>query len=378
LVFPPGENWRMPLNADWIVLTITCALSLGLTPLFRKIALRTQFLDSPLGQLKKHTAPIPYLGGLAIYFSFLMGILGVLIAAPPPDSSRILAIFLGGTVVVILGLADDLFSLSPAVKFFFEILAACLLVGFGVQLEFIPGHPLLEKILTVFWVVAVTNAINLIDIMDGLAGGVAVIACMGLVFVPFLGAQSYVHLTAAALAGCVLGFLPFNYQPARIYMGDSGALFLGFVLAGLAMGHGYSHVNLVALCAPLFILGLPLYDTALVMFLRTLKGRSMFRGSNDHLALRLRSLGLTVRQTVHLLWLLSILLVLGAAFLVRTSEKRALAFLILFFLSALLFTAAVAGIPVEEGRERIRENPFRMPSVPKPPSAPSRKKGKRK
>lgn len=317
-------------------------------------------MDTPSGQLKKHTAPIPYMGGLAIYFAFLIGVLSALVLAPPPDFGRVLALLVGGTIVALLGLADDLFSLSPAVKFFFQILAASLLVVFGMKLEFMPSHPVLETALTVFWVVAVTNAINLIDIMDGLAGGVALIACLGFVFVPFLGSQSYVPLTAAALGGSVLGFLPFNYQPARIYMGDSGALFLGFILAGIAMGHGYTQVNVVGLCAPLLILGVPLYDTALVMALRLLKGRSMFRGSNDHLALRLRVLGFTVKQAVHSLWVLSFVLVVGAGLLVRVSEKRALVFILLVFLAAMIFTIFVSSIPVDEGTSKVRESPFRV------------------
>jgi UDP-GlcNAc:undecaprenyl-phosphate/decaprenyl-phosphate GlcNAc-1-phosphate transferase len=317
-------------------------------------------MDTPMGQLKKHTAPVPYLGGLAIYFSFLMAILGALILSPPPETYRVLALLVGGTVIALMGLWDDLFSLSPAWKFFFEIIAAGLLIFFGVKLEFLPNHPVLGCLLTILWVVAVTNAVNLIDIMDGLAGGIAVTACLAFVLVPFLGSQSYVPLVAAALGGSVLGFLPYNYQPARIYMGDSGALFLGFILAGVAMGHGYSQVNIIALCAPLFILGVPLYDTALVMVLRFMKGRSMFRGSNDHLALRLRSLGLTVKQTVNLLWMLSVLLAVCAGFMVRISEKRALVFMLFFFLAVVVFTVFISSIQVDEGRAKKRENPFRI------------------
>lgn len=364
------------MNTYWIIFLATFALSLGLTPLFRKIAIRSQFMDTPLGQLKKHTAPVPYLGGFAIYFAFLLGIIAALVVAPPPDSPRILAILVGGTVVAIMGLADDLFSLSPAVKFLFEILAAVLLIVLGVKLEFLPNHPILGFIFTVLWVVAVTNAVNLIDIMDGLAGGVAVVACLGFVLVPFLGAHSYVHLTAAALGGSVLGFLPYNYQPARIYMGDSGALFLGFVLAGIAMGHGYTQVNVVALSAPLLILGIPLYDMALVMMLRFLKKRSMFRGSNDHLALRLRALGLTVKQVVHSLWLLAALLAISAGFLVRLSEKRALIFTLFFFFAALLFTVFISSIRVDEGAHKIRESPFRV-FLNTPPGPKRRRKGKK-
>jgi UDP-GlcNAc:undecaprenyl-phosphate GlcNAc-1-phosphate transferase len=350
----------MPLDAHWIAFLATFILALCLTPLFRKIALRAQYLDTPRGQLKKHTAPVPYMGGLAIYFAFLIGILSALVLSPPPHSEGILALLAGGALMTLLGLVDDLFPLSPAVKFLFQLLAATLLVVLGVKVEFLPNHPVLGVALTVFWVVAVTNALNLIDIMDGLAGGVALIACLGFVLVPFLGEQSYLPLAAAALGGSVLGFLPYNYQPARIYMGDSGALFIGFVLAGLALGHGYTQVNVVALCAPILILGIPLYDTALVMMLRLLKGRSMFQGSNDHLALRLRSLGLTVRQTVHLLWGASVLLALSAGLLVRLSEKRAILFLMLLFLGTLLSTIFISFIPMDEktaghaGRRRRR------------------------
>ncbi len=359
------------MDTNWIIFLAAFALSLGLTPLFRKIALRSQFLDTPGGQLKKHTAPIPYLGGLAIYFSFLLVILGSLSLAPPPDFHPVFALLVGGTVIAIMGLADDLFSLTPAVKFLFEIVAAVLLIVFGLKLEFLPSHPWLAYFLTIFWVLAVTNAVNIIDIMDGLAGGVAVIACLGFVFVPFLGAQSYVPFAAAVLGGSVLGFLPYNYQPARIYMGDSGALFLGFILAAIAMGHGYTQINIVALCAPLFILGVPLYDTALVMTLRFIKGRSMFRGSNDHLALRLRKLGMTVKQVVHCLWAVSILLAVCAGFLVRLSEKRALVFVLFFFFIIMLITIFISIIPMDDGSRKINESPFQI-FLKEPPSLPKK------
>jgi UDP-GlcNAc:undecaprenyl-phosphate GlcNAc-1-phosphate transferase len=363
----------MPLNAPIVISLISFGLSLGLTPLFRKIALKSQFLDSPSGQLKKHTAPVPYLGGLAIYFSFLLTILGVLVLAPPVEGARVLAILSGATVMALLGLVDDLFSLSPWVKLLFQFLAAGLLVLFGVKLEFLPGHPILAVVLTLLWVVGVTNAVNLIDIMDGLAGGVSFLACLGFVLVPFLGSQSYVPLTAAALGGSVLGFLPYNFQPARIYMGDSGALFLGYTLAGLAMGHGYSQMNVLALCAPVLILGVPLYDTVLVMVLRTLKGRSMFRGSNDHLALRLRKMGLTVKQTVLTLWGLSAFLALGSGWLVRLTEKRAFAFLLALSALGLIFTLVIASVSMADSLPG--ENP-RVGGAPRrgDPDEPAREK----
>ncbi len=245
-------------------------------------------------------------------------------------------------------------------------------MAFGVQLEFLPAHPFIAIGLTLLWVVGVTNAVNLIDIMDGLAGGVTSIACVGFVLVPFLGSQSYVPLTAAALGGSLLGFLPYNFQPARIYMGDSGALFIGYTLAGLAMGHGYSQVNVLALCSPVLILGIPLYDTVLVMVLRTLNGRSMFRGSNDHLALRLRQLGMTVRQTVLFLWSISACLVLGSGWMVRNSEKRAFAFLLALSILGMIFTLIIASVPMGDpfqgGKAPLRKTQRRGdPSEPLTP-----------
>lgn len=342
----------LPLNPMLLILLSAFVLSLGLTPLFRRIALRTQFMDSPQGQLKKHTAPVPYLGGLAMYFAFLLTIQGVLNLAPPADASKLSALLIGGTVVCLLGLVDDLFSLSPGTKFLVQIAAALLLIGFGVQLSF-TATAWVAWGLTVLWVVGVTNAINLVDIMDGLAGGLVAIASLGFLFVSLSGEHAYVNVAAAALAGSVLGFLPYNFQPARIYMGDSGALFLGFILAGIAMGQSYTEIHPVSLYAPILILGVPIYDTLLVMALRTLKGRSMFRGSNDHLALRLRALGWNVKPIVITLWSVGALLSTAAFFLVRMSFKRALVFTLALFALTLAFTFLVSQVPVDEGPARI-------------------------
>ncbi|MGH7738519.1 MAG: MraY family glycosyltransferase [bacterium] len=303
-------------------------------------------MDSPSGQLKKHTAPVPYLGGLAVYFAFLLALLGSMVFLTPTDTPKILALFFGGTVMALLGLVDDLFSLAPWIKFLFQFIAAACLILFGVHIKFI-FNPWLDWIVTLLWIVGVTNAINLIDIMDGLAGGVTVIAALAFIWVPLGGEVNYVNLVAAALAGSVLGFLPFNYQPARIYLGDSGALFIGFILAGISMGESYSQTNVVSLVSPILILGVPIYDTILVMFLRFLKGKSMFQGSPDHLALRLRFLGMTVKQVVLSLWGLSAMGCLASYFLIRMTEKRAFVFLLAFFFAVMLWTLFVSMIPVE-------------------------------
>jgi UDP-GlcNAc:undecaprenyl-phosphate GlcNAc-1-phosphate transferase len=343
---PSNHPPEVPLNATVATFLSALVLSLGLTPLFRKIALRTQFMDTPQGQLKKHTAPVPYLGGLAIYFSFLLTLQGVLNLAPPPDAAKLSALLIGGTVVCLLGLVDDLFSLSPGTKFLVQAAAAALLIAFGVQLSF-TAVTWAAWGLTALWVVGVTNALNLVDIMDGLAGGLAAVAALGFLFVSLSGEHAYVDVAAAALAGSVLGFLPYNVQPARIYMGDSGALFLGFILAGIAMGQSYTEIHPVSLYAPILILGIPIYDTLLVMALRTLKGRSMFQGSNDHLALRLRALGWNVKPIVMTLWTAGALLSAAAFFLVRMSFKRALVFTMALFAVTVAVTFLIAQVRVD-------------------------------
>jgi hypothetical protein len=185
-------------------------------------------------------------------------------------------------------------------------------------------------VLTIFWVVAVTNAINLVDIMDGLAGSLITLACLGFILVSLPNEAMYVNVAAAVLGGALLGFLPYNWRPARIYLGDTGSLFAGFLLAGVALGENYTGVNNVGLLAPLLILGVPLYDTLLVIVLRLLKGKSPFLGSNDHVALRLprrRPLRCTLdggpARSV------GALLSFSAWGLVRLSDKRALVFLVL-------------------------------------------------
>jgi len=368
---------RTPLNATWILFAAAFLLSLGLTPLFRKIALRTQFLDNPAGQLKKHTAPVPYLGGLAVCFAFALSTLGAVILVAPADLNTLLALLAGGGVVALLGLWDDLFGLGPGFKFLVQVLAALLLVGFGVKMEFLPSQPVLGIVLTVLWIVAVTNAVNLVDIMDGLAGSVALVACVGFILVPLPGEQTYVNLAAAALGGSLLGFLPFNWRPARIYLGDTGALFTGYILAGVALGERYTQLNTVGLFAPLLILGVPLYDTSLVTALRLMKGRSPFKGSNDHLALRLRALGLSVPQVAALLAGTGVVLAFSSYLLIRLSEKRALFLMFLLGSMAMVLSFLVSQITMETPTTG-HGTPRRLfpDKAPRPPKTKRRPKGR--
>lgn len=308
-------DWRLYLGT----ILAAFAASAVLTPLVRWLALRFQVLDQP-GALKTHKGDVPHLGGVAVFAAFA----GVLLALrfftqfPTGTLHSLRGILLGAGLIFGLGLVDDLRKprgLGFKTKFLFQFAAALGLLYFDIRIQFLkPEH--LAVALTVLWIVGITNAMNIIDIMDGLCAGQAAVAAGAFLLIALPSEDVYVNAAAAALAGASLGFLPFNLSHGRrIFLGDSGALFIGFVLAAVSLGTRYSDVNPLGVYAPLLILGVPLYDTLFVMLLRMQRGHSPFLGSKDHFALRLESLGLSRRQVV-LLASLAALLLAGCAFLV--------------------------------------------------------------
>jgi len=278
-----------------MVLAFVIAAALGhyLTPVLRQAAIRFGIVDRPDGKLKNHRSPVPYLGGIAIYLSFLLSL-----ALTVEFQREVLGILLAGAIVVLLGLIDDLGALSPAVKLAGQVVAILTLMKASVtiKLAFLP--PALSLILSFLWLLAVTNAFNLIDIMDGLAAGVALIASVVLALVAAGSGREMVATLLAGLAGSLAGFLRYNLEPARIYMGDTGSLFVGLMLGALAMNNSYTTKNPVASLSPVVILGVPLFDMLFVMFIRWRRGIPVMHGSPDHFALRLRKWRLTTRQTV--------------------------------------------------------------------------------
>jgi len=279
------------------------------TPLFQKIAVKFKILDHPVPNLKVHTKPIPYLGGLAIWLAFILTLLGVRFFTHFPTGTlrNLRGIFYGGTLIMVLGLIDDIWKLDYRVKFFGQFIASIILVLYNIRIEFIPSLSL-SIFLTIFWIVGITNAINIIDIMDGLAAGVVVIVGLAFSFIALPTEKIYVNFAALALAGSCLGFLRYNWQPARIFMGDSGSLFIGFILAAISLGESYTTINNIGLFAPLLVLGIPIYDTLLVIFFRLLKGKSIFAGSRDHFAFRLEAMGYERKKVILINYCISAIL----------------------------------------------------------------------
>ncbi|MBI5209906.1 MAG: undecaprenyl/decaprenyl-phosphate alpha-N-acetylglucosaminyl 1-phosphate transferase [Elusimicrobia bacterium] len=266
------------------------------TPLVRAMALRLGWLDTPSSAVKTHKVATPCVGGIAIFLAFAgtLVLLRYLTQFPSGTLRSLRAILMGGGFLFVLGLADDMTKprgLHFKVKFVVQGLATVALLGYGISIHFISPH-YVGAVLTVLWVVGITNALNIIDIMDGLAASQAAIAALAFLMISLPSEELYVNFASAALAGATLGFLPWNFSSKRkIFMGDSGSMFLGFVLAALAMGTKYSEVNDVGVYAPLLILMVPMYDTLFVMFLRIRNGQSPFLGSKDHFALRLEKMG---------------------------------------------------------------------------------------
>jgi UDP-GlcNAc:undecaprenyl-phosphate GlcNAc-1-phosphate transferase len=274
------------------------ALSWVLTPAVRALAVRMNWLDKPSTGIKTHTQPTPVLGGVAIWCAFAAALVSLRFLTNFPTGTlfRLRAVLAGGGVAFLLGVIDDFYKphgLDYRVKFAVQFLAAAMLVVFGIRLRFItPDY--LAVLLTLVWVVGITNAFNIIDIMDGLAASQAAVAALAFLLIALPSEEVYVNFTAAVLLGSVLGFLPWNFSRSRkIFMGDGGSLFIGFILAAMSLGTNYSRKSPFAVYAPLFILMVPIFDVAYVMAMRMMKGQSPFLGSKDHFALRLEALGHT-------------------------------------------------------------------------------------
>lgn len=293
---------------------LALALALVLTPLVKKFAIRIGAVDVPNAR-KVHTRIMPRLGGLGIYLAFTIAFVAVLpflpFDLPARDANFMKAFFTAGSIIVLIGVLDDRFELSARVKLLGQIIAACTVVfGYGIKVDFVnipfqDSYSSLENWiaipLTIFWIVGVTNAINLIDGLDGLAAGVSAIA-IGSIFTMSLIMGNYpVALLCLLLLGAIIGFLYFNFHPAKIFMGDTGSLFLGFSLAMLSL-LGFKQIAVVSFITPLIIIGVPLSDTFFAIIRRWVHKKPIFAPDKGHLHHCLRELGLSHRQTVLLIY----------------------------------------------------------------------------
>lgn len=293
--------------------------AIGGTPVARWAALRLGVIDQPAAR-KIHANPVPLLGGAAIYGAF---ILALLFFGDQFYVSEVVSIFIGATLCSLVGALDDRRGLGSYPKLAIQLLAAGILVFGGVQIRLFGNW--LDVAITLFWVVGITNAFNLLDNMDGLSGGIAMIAAVFFTLLAAMSDQYLVGILAAALAGACAGFLVYNWNPAHIFMGDTGSLFIGFLLAAVGIKLRFpTNSAAVTWMIPLLVLGLPIFDTTLVFISRLRKGLNpLTAAGKDHVSHRLARLTGSRREAVLICYLIAGAIGLGAIFLTQAALSEA-------------------------------------------------------
>ena len=332
------------LSAYGFPFLLAMFVSFVLTPYIKKLAFKIGAIDKPDSR-RVHTRIMPRLGGLAIYIGFVLDTIASL-----EVTKDIIGILLGGTIIVVVGVLDDKYQLPAKVKLLGQILAACVLVAFGIQIEWVNnplgGYLYLEYFsipITIFWVVSFTNVVNLIDGLDGLAAGVGAIASLTVGLVAWQFGYYYIAVLAAALCGSIVGFLRYNFNPASIFMGDTGSMFIGYMMAAISVFGAVKTAATVALIVPAIALGLPIMDTAFAIMRRYSNGRPIFSPDKGHLHHRLLDRGFNQKEAVLLMYGITAALCIGAVLWAEFDGKYA-ALIIAAIITAVAIGAKKIGI----------------------------------
>ena len=331
MLFPELSLWLRVLLA----IAVALAVSFGTTPIVKVFAQKVGAMDVPDHKRHIHDHPTPRMGGMAIFLGFLISV--VLFVELTPQVQGIL---IGAVIIVATGVVDDIISLRYWMKLIAQLLAAVIVVAHGVMIRFLMNPNIFSQETTVFfgtlisvpvtvlWIVGVTNAVNLIDGLDGLACGVSAISSVTMLVSALLVAEPNVAILLAALAGGCLGFIPYNFNPAKIFMGDTGALLLGYVLATVSILGLFKFYAVMTFLAPVLALALPLFDTAFAIIRRLLRGQNPMKPDRGHLHHRLIDHGLSQKQAVAVLYSLSAMMGLTAVVICTTGKLRLLLLLI--------------------------------------------------
>ncbi len=325
----------------FFALVMAFLISFAATPMVISLAHKINALDIPKDERRVHKKPIPLIGGLAIFYGFIVSVLCF-----ATMDRETMGILLGSVIIVTVGVIDDMTDMKAIIKLLCQMVAAAIVVWSGVRIGhftnpfdqwFGPPYIVLNYwvsvAITIFWIVGVCNAVNLIDGLDGLAVGVSSIASMSLLAMTFLISNNInVAIITAALAGAGFGFLPYNFNPAKIFMGDTGALFLGFILACVSVQGFLKLSAVISFAVPILILGLPIFDTLFAIIRRVLTGRSPMSPDRGHLHHRLLDMGFSQKQTVAILYTMTAVLCLTAVVIAIKGYLRG----ILLILSVLL------------------------------------------
>ncbi len=349
----------------FLVLTFVVAFvfSFAATPWAYRIAFKIGAIDVPKDKRRMHKKPIPRLGGLAIILGFM-----VAICCFGRMNRELAAMLIGAAIIAGMGIVDDCKNLDAKLKFAIQIIAALVvMIGGNIRITVFTNPNIfsdnpyivlpwwLSGMVTIVWMVFITNAVNFIDGLDGLAAGVSAIMSVSLVFVAIRVGEYYVAVLGLAVMGACLGFLPFNFNPARIFMGDTGSTFLGFILATMSIQGAFKSYAVIAFAVPLLILGLPLFDALFAMIRRIYHGKSPMTADRGHLHHRLIDMGFSQKQTVFILYAISGVLGITAVVLAESGTIRAL-ILLICVLIFLLITGMLHKNPLteEDARDELK------------------------
>ena len=331
------------LGAVAAALLVAAIVAFIATPVVRSLAFKIGAVDVPKDNRRMHNHPIPRMGGLAIFFGFILSAMIFV-----PLSTPVRGMLLGGVIIVILGIFDDIYALPALPKFFVQIAAALVAVLMGNQIDILSNPNIFSSEpywvlgiwsipISVLWIVGITNAVNLIDGLDGLACGVSTISSMTMLVIALTVAEPEVALLMAALSGGCIGFLPYNLNPAKIFMGDTGSTFLGFILAVVSIQGLFKSYAIISFAVPFLMLGLPIFDTCFAFIRRIAHGQSPMHADRSHVHHRLIDMGSNQKQAVAGLYVISAILGLSAVVLTTSGPVKAMLLLL-----ALCFAGAIS------------------------------------
>ncbi|MCI6568115.1 MraY family glycosyltransferase [Dysosmobacter sp. HCP28S3_G4] len=330
------------------------------TPVVKSFAYKVGAIDVPKDARRMHHVPIPRLGGLAIFIGFIVSIL---LFVDVRRDAQMQSILLGAVVIVVLGVVDDIMALPAMFKFVVQIAAALIPALNGVVIQAFSNPNIFSDNLywvlgklsipfTVLWIVAITNSVNLIDGLDGLANGVSAISATTMLVIAILVSEGQVAVVMAALVGACVGFMPYNMNPAKMFMGDTGATFLGYILATMSIQGLFKFYAVISFAVPFLILGLPIFDTAFAFIRRIAHGQSPMHADRGHIHHRLIDMGLNQKQAVATLYVISAILGLSAVVLTTSNELKAM----LFFLTLCVVAVVAARVAFpKEIKEELHE-----------------------
>ena len=337
-------------------------LSYFLTPPVKLLAERMGAMDIPKDGRRMHSKPIPRMGGLAIFLAFFLTSLLFLDRLDRQMQSVLLAL----SIIVILGVLDDIYTLPALVKLLVQIGAACIVIFYGnLRVEKITNPFGGEKSffslgalsvpVTLIWIVAITNAVNFIDGLDGLACGVSCITSVNMLIIALLVSEPKIALIMATLAGACLGFLPYNFNPAKIFMGDTGSTFLGFLLATVSIQGLFKAYAVVSVAVPFLLLGLPIFDIVSAVVRRVAHGKNPMQGDRGHFHHRLIDMGLSQKQTVAVAYLLTAVLGLATVLLTSTGAMKTILVVLAIAVVGMIAFQIFSGEQIRKHQEQQTE-----------------------